>query len=354
MKSRAETEWPEFSFYRYELKLDPAINLKSGKMEKRIGMLVCCSTTGVTGWGDIAPLDGFSSETMAQVVTALPEIKRNAAVDRDISHPFPSVQCGLEFAMENWKAARENRSLYLRLGGVSEKTHLSVARLITAADAVSMVEQFRLAIKEGYGCVKLKVGVDNLDREIAMVRQLQSILPARVRLRLDGNRAWSLEEALAFTRGISSAGIEYIEEPLRDLKEYESYDREQNLAFALDESLGLIDRQRAASWRQLKAVVLKPTLLGGLSGTLDWMMWAKSCNLQAVISATFESGVGIRNLIALAAANAIDVTAGLDTYRYLAEDVVSPSLQYQRGRVAIYQTFAKSWELNFNRLEKIL
>ena len=75
----------------------------------------------------------------------------------------------------------------------------------------------------------------------------------------------------------------------------------------------------------MRAVVLKPTLLGGLYRTLRFAEEAKALGIKAVISSSYESGVGTGALVALAAAVG-DEPVGLDTYRRLAEDVIEVPL----------------------------
>jgi len=353
MKSFSQQIWPDFSFFRYALKLSSTLEMKFGRMDVRNGILVRCEKSGFCGWGDIAPLDGYSPETFDKVACALPEVQDQLKERKSLTHEFPSIQCGLEFAYENWKAASQSRSLYLSLNGGSEKTHIPVARLITGASKDEIVESSKLAIKDGYSCIKLKVGAQSLDQDILLVRKVQSVLPAGVMLRLDANGSWNLEEAIEFSKSISSAGIDFIEEPLKNQTEFGKYDCGQQLKFALDESLKSVQRDEMKTWKNLKAVVLKPTLLGGLGPTLDWMNWAGECSLQAIVSAAFESGVGIRNLIAVAGARAINTVAGLDTYSYLSHDVTSPALQFRRGRIAIFQSFPKSWEIDYGKLDQI-
>lgn len=354
MKNFSEHVWPEFAFFRYALKLNQPLELKFGRVDVRNGILVRCEKSGYCGWGDIAPLDGYSPETFDDVLCAIPDLQKHLLESKSLSHELPSIQCGLEFAYENWKAASQSRPLYLSLNGGSEKTHIPVARLIAGASRDEIAKNIKLAIKDGYSCIKLKVGALALDQDIQLVRKVQSDLPAGVMLRLDANRSWTLAEAVEFSKSISSAGIDFIEEPLNDYMEYDEYDRAQPLTFALDESLVNVKREQITEWKNLKAVVLKPTLLGGLGPTLDWMNWAQESSRQSIVSAAFESGVGIRNLIAVAGARAINTVAGLDTYSYLADDVVNPALQFRRGRVAIFQSFPKSWEINFDKLDRII
>jgi O-succinylbenzoate synthase len=74
-----------------------------------------------------------------------------------------------------------------------------------------------------------------------------------------------------------------------------------------------------------RAVVLKPTLLGGISRSLRFASEAKALGIKVVVSSAYESGVGTGALVALAAMVG-DEPVGLDTYRRLADDVIEVPL----------------------------
>lgn len=50
--------------YRYRLPMDAGVVLRERRLTTRDGLLVRLSENGREGWGDIAPLPGFSRETL--------------------------------------------------------------------------------------------------------------------------------------------------------------------------------------------------------------------------------------------------------------------------------------------------
>ena len=82
----------------------------------------------------------------------------------------------------------------------------------------------------------------------------------------------------------------------------------------------------------MQAAVVKPMLgparIGQARRELSGGIWTPrpvERRGPVVVSSVFESGVGMRHLVALAAALG-DVPAGLDTYRWLAADVLAEPL----------------------------
>jgi O-succinylbenzoate synthase len=104
---------------------------------------------------------------------------------------------------------------------------------------------------------------------------------------------------------------------------------------ALDESLAGMEPETLEEHPYARAVVLKPTLLGGLSRTLRFAERASDLGMKPVISSAYETGIGTAALVALAAGVGEEAPAGLDTYRALAGDVLRPRLELPAPRVDV-------------------
>jgi o-succinylbenzoate synthase len=175
----------------------------------------------------------------------------------------------------------------------------------------------------GYKIFKLKVGDRNIPLDVKKVQDLRAIIGADSQLRLDGNRIWSLKEALIFAQLTGSRQIEFIEEPLSEMSRIEEFYRATHMPVALDETLGVLRCGITAPGRcsptlanqdAVKAYVIKPMILGGIVAALDWIAEAKSTGKKAIISSAFESPVGLRTLANLASLTG--QTAGLGTERW--------------------------------------
>jgi o-succinylbenzoate synthase len=310
---------PVFNFFRYAIPLRDALTFGNGPtMTSRRGLLVRCRMDDAEGWGEIAPLDGYSRETMAEVEREI------LSAESFIS---PSLKCGMD-----WAATALQQP-----GPTGRQEGVEIARLI--AHDQSVIEA------EPGSTVKVKVGRAELQQDIKRVRQLMDDHPGII-FRLDANRAWSLEDAVTFARAVENERLAFIEEPLRDFAEYEVFDQQSPVGFALDESL--VD-YAPWPWRNLRALVIKPTLLGGFSVVDELIQWAFDHDRYAVISSMYESGVGIRRLAAMAAERTPDVPAGLDTYSRLAGDVLTPGITMQHGTIKLNDV----WQVDMDKLEQI-
>jgi o-succinylbenzoate synthase len=310
-------EVADSTLFRYALPLRRPVQLGPVRLSHREGLLLRLRTKGGgSGWGEIAPLPGFSRETMAE---ALSELQQWRTAGHPEAYPFVSKAAmhGVEQATEEsfGRAASGDRHSWVDLNA-----------LVTGS-ADQVVEQTEAAVACGYRAVKLKVGGRAPDEDVRIVRRVAAITGSVAALRLDANRAWTLQEAKAFLEGVGDLAIEYIEEPLREPASLFELAAVSSVPLALDETL----REDPARWRDLLAVVsvvvLKPMLMGGRAATLAVATEAAGHGAMPVLSSAFESGVGMRNLVRMATeAPFAGVPSGLDTYNLLADDVLSERL----------------------------
>jgi len=330
-----------FELYRYGLPLAAPLNLKGATLYCREGLLLrLAGDDGSEGWGETAPLPGFSEEGLDEAAARLgglaqsmmgreatddwvdPEGDFSRELDRRVIPP--SVRFGFELGLWNLYAASAATTL-AELVAPRPRTVVPVNGLLSGAPD-EVLEEARRMRDAGYRTVKLKVGGRAVEEDVRLVRALGRVLGDAVYLRLDANRAWGFEEAAGFARGVAGVGFEYVEEPLADPARLPELVRGFGVPVALDESLVGIGPEALDGHRYARAVVLKPTLLGGVSRTLRIAEQALRLGMTPVVSSAYESGVGTAALVALAAGiGDRAVPAGLDTYRRLAADgLVSP------------------------------
>jgi o-succinylbenzoate synthase len=208
------------------------------------------SDEGATGWGEAAPLPGFSRESLDEV-------------SGQLSHLAGSL-VGYETTVDPEGAFA--RELDTELVTSRPRATVPVNALISSPD--SAVEETFRARACGYEAVKLKVGGQGVEEDVELVRPLSETLGGDVSLRLDANRVWSSEEPERFARGTADLRLEYVEEPLSDPAGLSHLASTCGLPVALDESLADIKPEALEDHGYARAVVLKPTLLGGISRTL--------------------------------------------------------------------------------------
>ena len=335
--------------YRYHLPLSEPLQSKGTTLRHREGLLVELASDGdAVGWGEAAPLPGFSREDLDVAAEQLRDLAARVmgrevtmealgpegsfARELDLLAPSPSARFGFELALWSLYAAHQGKSLP-ELVTPRPRVTVPVNALISGPPERAL-EEARATRAAGYEAVKLKVGGRTVEEDVELVRALCKVLGDEVSVRLDANRAWSFEEASIFARGTANLRFEYVEEPLADPSRLSSLARDYGVPVALDESLAGMPPLALQDHEYARAVVLKPTLLGGISPTLRLANRAKELGITPVISSAYETGVGTLALVALAAGVG-EVPAGLDTYRRLAQDVLVPRPRLSSARIDV-------------------
>jgi o-succinylbenzoate synthase len=276
-------------FYSYDLPL------RSGAVRR--GVLVRLPT----GWGDAAPLEGWSAESFEDV---LEWIRRGA--ERDAAPA--SMRCALETA--EWSVLHESVPVNALLTGAAEE----------------ILAQAHGALSDGCVCLKLKTAEVSFEEIPALLERILAIAPCR--FRLDSNRAWTLDETLRLAGEVGGFPIEYFEEPLADPLELPRLIDESEVPVALDETLREVSPADLATFEGAAALVLKPTLFGGFGICREYAEAGAALGMRSVVSAAFESGVGIHALGRFAASLETLSAAGLDTYSRLEGDVLRHRLEF--------------------------
>jgi o-succinylbenzoate synthase len=356
-----------FDIYHYSLSLSRPLILKGVALHRREGLLLrLLGDDGSEGWGESAPLPGFSTESLDEAAQQLRRLA-GSLIGREVTGDWvdgafgremdlfglgPSVRFGLELAVCNLHACRSQRSLP-EMFTPSARTEVPVNGLIPAPPA-NVLEEARRMREAGYQSVKLKVGAQAVAEDAGHVHDLGEELGDNFSLRLDANRAWGYESAAEFIRGVAEIPFAYVEEPLADPGRVPELVHEFGVPVALDESLVGMEPEDLEEHRYARAVVLKPTLLGGISRTLRMAGRALGLGMTPVVSSAYESGVGTAALVALAAGiGDRPVPVGLDTYRALAEDVLETPLGLPAPIVDVGEAVDTSRRVAVSGLERL-
>lgn len=285
----------EIALYRYSLPLTQPLTFHEKTIHSREGLLLHWGKN----WSEIAPLPGFSKETLEIAETeTITYLKAVASKTKLPVITCASVQFGLECAQRNWPELKHTPlPPYLLLRGAPD----------------NILWSWKEWLYEYPAKVKLKVARYPMHDELAMIREMSRLAP-ETRFVLDANQGWTKEEAWTFMSYLDSAKVEYVEDPCHTVADIRAVASHTGVNVAFDEIL-----QTDQEWDifpQLKALILKPTLIGSLTRCQRLVQQAKSNNIKVIVSSCHESQLGNRLLAQLAAEWSPEQAPGLDTLRY--------------------------------------
>ena len=294
----------------YTFALRRPLRTARGSIATREGLWVEVRDGDDVGHGDAAPLPGFSSEDLDETRRALGALSTaelpEPGDDLDGLHGQlselalpPSAHHGLEQALLTLLARRRGISLAALLSDSEAPGAVPLSTLVDGPDAA------RAAVQRGAGCLKLKVGVEDVTADLRRVAAVRGAVGQSVRLRLDANGAWSREQALAAFDGLVPLAPECVEQPLAtdDLEGLAALRRRELVAVGADESLRTLDDAEAIlAAGAADVLILKPQLCGGLLLARRIADLAARRGVAVAPSCSLESRLGIAGAAALAAA----------------------------------------------------
>lgn len=364
-----------FEIFRYALPLLIPIHIKHHYIKKRRGYIIrITNESGHFGYGEVAPLPGLHKEDMLSSLHQIRKI-RQATIDRKLPSNlsrfegefenwlsgfelYPSVRFGVEMAVLNLEVAAYQNSLFpsfysagkgaIKLNGLvgSDKNRSGIIPKI--------LDQVNQLLQEGYSTIKVKVGYKSIAQDIEIVNRIIEFAGPDVNIRLDSNRAWTLHQAVAFGREVSAERIEYIEEPLKNGDELQEFFQKTQMFVALDESLREIPISHFKPFEGLKALVIKPGVIGGFEKSNAWAAKAQEYHLHSILSCAFLSGVGLAAIANFASHLKLNHLAmGLDTFKWFRKDLPSAPFRVQNGAIQVEREYPNSFKIRTRLLQRV-
>lgn len=256
------------------------------------------------GVGECAPLPDLSLD---RDLARLPSIDHlDGPPEPAKFEHFPALLMALETA---WRDLQHNASGILFDNDFSRgRIALPINGLVWMSDCPTMLREAERKVRDGFRCVKLKIGGQPFEEEVALVAAVRALAPPeRLTIRLDANGAFEPADALRRLDSLEPFQIHSIEQPIRSgqAEQLAQICKRSPIPIALDEELipatNDDDRQRLLDKILPQYVVLKPTLHGGLSGARRWCQLAKERGIASWVTSALESNIGLNAVCQLAA-----------------------------------------------------
>ena len=209
---------------------------------------------------------------------------------------YPSIWFGYEQAMLNLK---HGGHIYFPGEFTEGKKSITINGLIWMGNVDFMKEQIALKLQDKFHCIKLKIGV-RWDEEKKVLEELRKTFPKnQLELRVDANGAFSSEKAKIVLEELAVLDIHSIEQPIKagNPQEMALICANTPTPIALDEELiGITEseeKQRLLETIKPQYIILKPSLVGGISGSDEWIALAEKQNIGWWITSALESNIGL-------------------------------------------------------------
>lgn len=290
------------SCHKRTLYFKQASGTSRGVLTEKETWFITIENEGKKGIGECGILRGLSvddrSDYEEKIQWACDNIHRGEQEIWQSLIEFPSIQFGIESAFLSLKS--ENPFVLFPSDFTNNSKSISINGLVWMGDEVFMKTQIEDKIEQGFKCVKLKIGALDFDKELGLLRYIRSNFDENdIEIRVDANGAFDSNEALVKINQLSGFKIHSIEQPIKKNQTdmMSVLCKCTSIPIALDEELiGVFSTEsKQALLEKIRPqyIILKPSLVGGFRGTLEWIAIAKNLNIGWWITSALESNIGL-------------------------------------------------------------
>lgn len=249
---------------------------------------------GIEGWGEgTAFSTGHRTQTIDDVIQALdhlaPLLASVSPLDRQqidaliqkVALPS-AAQAALDMALHDWMGKRAGLPLWQLWGGDRQQI---VPTSVTIGISTPEAAQHRLRLWRDVfepQAVKIKLGSPaGIEADQAMFLAVRKDTPTQVKVSVDANGGWSVEDAIRMSHWLAERGVTYLEQPLAAGHEegLRSLYHQSPIPIFVDESC-YTSRDVAQLSDRVHGINIKLMKAGGLSEALRMVHAAQAWGLQ--------------------------------------------------------------------------
>lgn len=306
---------------------------------------------GKTGIGECGILRSLSVDDRPDYEEKLKWVCENIHLGKDqlldaLIH-FPSIQFGVETA---FLSLVSKTPFDLFPSEFTEGTKsMQINGLVWMGEEDFMKSQIEEKLAEGFTCIKLKIGAIDFKRELELLRFIrQNFTADQIEIRVDANGAFKPDDALEKMEQLSQFNLHSIEQPIKanQVSRMRLLCDNPPFPIALDEELigvyGVENKQELLEKIKPQYIILKPSLVGGFSGTIEWISVAEKLNIGWWITSALESNVGLNAITQFTYTLKSSLPQGLGTGSLYTNNFDCP-LEINRGQIQYNPS--KKWNI---------
>ena len=290
------------TYHKYTLNFKRPSGTSRGLMTTKETWFIILTSNGKEGIGECGILRGLSIDDKPDYEDKLKWTCHNIhlGLERLLLDliEYPSIQFGLEMAFKSLESEIKFNLFPSKF--TKGQDAIPINGLVWMGDEAFMKTQIKEKIEAGFDCIKMKIGAIDFQTELDILKSIRrEFSVSDIELRVDANGAFLPSEALEKLKQLSEYQLHSIEQPLtaKQHEEMASLCDVTPLPIALDEELiGVFSEEAKLKVLQTikpQYIILKPSLVGGFSGSQQWINIAESFNIKWWITSALESNIGL-------------------------------------------------------------
>ena len=316
----------KISYKQYKIPLIKEFKNSQSKYKYQKGLILTIQTDKHVGIGEAVLLKGFSNNTMQEIIRAVESFISVAQQKKEYTlkelldmaeihcSQRPSMHFAIDTALYDIQSQKNNISLS-KFFNKKSLNYINYSQ--TLIDRTTTINN---------DIIKLKVGVNCINDDVRFLNKISQEHPL-IKIRLDANQLYSIEDFDKLYQQISHLNIDFFEEPIKNpnTKKLDFLKTKySNLNYAIDESL--YQDTGYQEWIQKKlitTIIIRPSILGGFK---EFFKFVKLYNnrLQLLISSSLENSIGNMAIIHLASTLEKTSKHGVNIHGFFNEFVTPP------------------------------
>lgn len=299
---------------------------------------------GLIGWGNAAPDQHVTGETAEMVEETIREqfvpfllggdasrIEFIWSMLREIAPDHPSALAAIDIALYDLLGKRAKMPLHKLLGCARSEIETSITLSIEDIEtSVSRAIEFQ---SQGFKALKIKCGL-NVEEDIERVRAIRQTVNDQMRISLDANQGYTVEETMKVLESLRDCDIAFIEQPVAadDTEALTEICRHSPIPVMADESVLSAEDVLTTP---APLVNLKLMKTGGITGALKASVVAEARGIRAMLGCMDESRISMAAAAHLVLSQSNFVYADLDGHLDIIDDVVNGGILIENGLVSV-------------------
>jgi len=337
-----------------------------GREEDREFIVVKVFAEGICGYGEVVAdkRPSYSYETTSTAWHVLSDYLIPLIFKKSISGPHefyeeakifrghPMAKAGLELALWDLKAKKEDLSLWRLYKGVREEIPSGVS--VGIQESISeLLERIQGFLQEGYQRVKLKI---KPGWDVEVLRQVRRKFP-RIKLQVDANGAYTIEDKKTLKK-LDELDLLMLEQPFPayDLWDHSRLQKELKTPVCLDESiLSAESARKAHEMGSCRVVNIKVGRVGGVVEAVKIHDFCEEKAIPVWCGGMLESGIGRVHNLHLATLPNFKFPNDLSaSKRYYAEDLIEPPVEVtKKGTIRVPDAPGIGVSVQEERIKKV-
>ncbi|MCL6266131.1 o-succinylbenzoate synthase [Flagellimonas myxillae] len=340
------------TYTKYILNFKRPSGTSRGVMTQKETWFLCLEEGSKKGIGECGILRGLSADDVPEYEDKLAWVCEHIHLGEtellDQLWDFPSIQFGLEQAFLSLNS--QNPFALFPSDFLAKEIPIPINGLIWMGDENFMLSQLEEKLEAGFNCIKMKIGAIDFAQELSILDAIRSRFSSKeIELRVDANGAFTADRALEKLNTLAQYELHSIEQPIKP-KQWQvlaSLCKNTPLPIALDEELigifSVTEKEQLLQTIQPQFIILKPSLVGGYSGSTEWIQIAEKYGIGWWVTSALESNIGLNAIAQWTGTLDLKMPQGLGTGSLFTNNFEGP-LEVSEGKLFYRST--KNWNTN--------